>query len=674
LTSDSLLQPGTTVAGYEIDSLLGRGGMAVVYRATQRSLKRTVALKLLATELSGDASFRERFEREGQLQAAIDHLHIVPVYEAGPSEHGLFLAMRLIAGPTLKQLITSNELDPRRSLRLLAQVAQALDAAHSGGLIHRDVKPQNILVGEGDHAYLADFGLIKAPDEVRLTGTGQFMGTIDYVAPETIRGEASGPASDAYALAALLFECLTGQVPFRRNSEAAVLQAQLTEPPPRITDLKPDLPKALDDVIARGLAKDPAQRPAPLAELIREAAAALAGRDPGDAVAATRPSGAGPASSDIAQPTRASAVPPLASASDQATDVRAAGDGGGRDGGGAVSPASPTVASPGPTAAGPAAVGRDTRVSSGNGPAIAIVAVLAIVAIAAGFLIGHSGRKTASATPSGNLATAGPLQLRYPASWQLRSAATGVPGMSFASQLTLATTASGGTLTAGEVPQAGGPSLLPAGFAHRIKGGTPKPDQVLLGKVSAYRYTDLNVPGAGGPVTVYVVPTTAGVATIACVASGTATTRFADRCGQLAATLTLVGGSAYPLAPIPAYARQLSSVFAQLRGAVAPAVAQLGGARTPAAQASAARAVARAYASAASKLGATAVSPLAAPAQHGVVAALARLARGYTAAARAASSGSASRYVSAGRDISGGSTDLTSALRSLSKLGYRVRA
>ena len=137
--------------------------MGAVYEATQLSLNRVVALKLLAPNLSDDPGFRARFEREGQVQAALDHEHIVTVYEAGQSEYGLFLAMRLIAGPTLKHLILDGELDPRRSVRLLAQVAYALDAAHEAGLIHRDIKPQNILIGKGDHAYLADFGLIKAP-------------------------------------------------------------------------------------------------------------------------------------------------------------------------------------------------------------------------------------------------------------------------------------------------------------------------------------------------------------------------------------------------------------------------------------------------------------------------------------------------------------------------------
>ena len=231
--------------------------MGAVYQATQLSLHRVVALKLLAPNLSDDPGFRARFEREGQVQAGLDHEHIVPVYEAGQSEYGLFLAMRLIAGPTLKRLILDGDLDPRRSVRLLAQVAYALDAAHEAGLIHRDIKPQNILIGKGDHAYLADFGLIKAPDEARLTGTGQFIGTIDYVAPEQIQGDPATPASDCYALTGVLYECLTGEVPFPKPSEAATLHAHVMSPPPTVSERRPDLPPALDAVIAQGMAKDP---------------------------------------------------------------------------------------------------------------------------------------------------------------------------------------------------------------------------------------------------------------------------------------------------------------------------------------------------------------------------------------------------------------------------------
>jgi len=249
--------------------------MGAVYEATQLSLNRVVALKLLAPNLSDDPGFRARFEREGQVQAALDHEHIVSVYEAGQSDYGLFLAMRLIAGPTLKGLILDGQLDPRRSVRLLAQVAIALDAAHEAGLIHRDIKPQNILIGRGDHAYLADFGLIKAPDEARLTGTGQFIGTIDYVAPEQIQGDPATPASDVYALTGVLYECLTGEVPFPKPSEAATLHAHVMSPPPTVTERRPDLPPALDGVIAQGMAKDPWSRPSRAAELIQSASRAL---------------------------------------------------------------------------------------------------------------------------------------------------------------------------------------------------------------------------------------------------------------------------------------------------------------------------------------------------------------------------------------------------------------
>jgi serine/threonine protein kinase len=249
--------------------------MGAVYQATQLSLNRVVALKLLAPNLGDDPGFRARFEREGQVQAGLDHDHIVPVYEAGQSEYGLFLAMRLISGPTLKHLILDDQLDPRRTVRILAQVANALDTAHRAGLIHRDIKPQNILIGDRDHAYLADFGLIKAPDEARLTGTGQFIGTIDYVAPEQVQGDPATPASDIYALTGVLYECLTGEVPYPKPSEAATLHAHVMHPPPVLSERRPDLPPALDGVIAQGMAKDPWSRPSQAAELIQAASRAL---------------------------------------------------------------------------------------------------------------------------------------------------------------------------------------------------------------------------------------------------------------------------------------------------------------------------------------------------------------------------------------------------------------
>ena len=282
-----MLSQGTIVSGYRVDGVLGEGGMGVVYRATQLSLNRTVALKILATELSEDAAFRERFRREGLLQAAIDHEHIVTVYEAGDTEHGLFLAMRLIRGPTLKDMILAGELDAERTLRILSQVAGALDTAHDVGLTHRDIKPQNILIGANDHAYLADFGLTQASDEVSLTETGQFIGTIDYVAPEQIQGQGATAQSDVYSLTAVLFEALTGVVPVCPAERGrGPVRAHRGASAKRHRG-RSELPPEIDVVVARGMAKVPADRYESAGELVREAEAAFG--DEAAAATALRP-------------------------------------------------------------------------------------------------------------------------------------------------------------------------------------------------------------------------------------------------------------------------------------------------------------------------------------------------------------------------------------------------
>ena len=235
--------------------------MAVVYSATQLDLDRQVALKVIADELSQSPEFVARFRREGRLQAALEHPNAVTVYEAGESVLGLYLAMRLIPGSTLALLMQERALDAPRALRLLGQVADALDAAHAAGLVHRDVKPQNVLVGDADDAYLGDFGLMRVGGAAGMTATGGLLGTIAYLAPEVIQGEEAVPASDRYAFAAMTFECLTGTVVYPRGTEAAVLYAHTSEPPPRASSRRRALPEALDEVFAKALAKDPAGRP-----------------------------------------------------------------------------------------------------------------------------------------------------------------------------------------------------------------------------------------------------------------------------------------------------------------------------------------------------------------------------------------------------------------------------
>src|SRR5438874_1944447 len=266
------------VAGYRIVELLGRGGMSVVYRAEHVRLGRAAALKLLGAPF-GDADHRERFLRESKLAASLDHPGIVPVFDAGEEDGLLYIAMAYVEGSDLKKLLVHEEKLPlRRALRILGQVASALDAAHARGLVHRDVKPANILVGPGDRAYLSDFGVVKELAGAGTTRTGSFVGTIEYCAPEQIEGKDVDARADVYALACVLYECVVGTSPFHRSSDVAVLNAHLHASPPKLTRAAPDLPAALEPVLAKALSKSPLDRYGSCGELVAAARGAASER------------------------------------------------------------------------------------------------------------------------------------------------------------------------------------------------------------------------------------------------------------------------------------------------------------------------------------------------------------------------------------------------------------
>jgi ABC-type branched-subunit amino acid transport system substrate-binding protein len=241
---------GTTFASYRVESLLGRGGMGVVYLAHDPSLERPVALKLIAPELLQDEEFRARFLREPKLAASLDHPNVIPIYEAGEHEGQLYLAMRYVKGTDLRaELEREGKLSPERTIDVLAQMAGALDAAHDRGLVHRDVKPANVLLDEAGHPYLTDFGITK-PAGGDSTDTGQMVGTLDYLAPEQIRGEEIDGSTDCYALACVLYECLTGTPPFRRRSEAETLWAHMQGDPAPLRG-QPELNRVIDTALAK---------------------------------------------------------------------------------------------------------------------------------------------------------------------------------------------------------------------------------------------------------------------------------------------------------------------------------------------------------------------------------------------------------------------------------------
>jgi len=268
---------GKVIAGYRIEERVGRGGMGVVYRAEHLNLRRRAAIKIIAPDLAESEGFRERFTREARIAAALQHPNIVTVYDAGEVDGLLYLAMQYIEGFDLSAMLRrEGRLRPYRAVDVCRQVAAALDAAHAMGLIHRDVKPANVLI-EGRTAFLTDFGLTKRLDgtHTELTRAGDVVGTIHYVAPEQIEGTQVSARSDVYSLGCLLYHCLSGQVPFARDTDVAVIYAHLSEDPPRLSTVRPELAGGLDAVIAKALDKSPDRRFPTCGDLINAARAVI---------------------------------------------------------------------------------------------------------------------------------------------------------------------------------------------------------------------------------------------------------------------------------------------------------------------------------------------------------------------------------------------------------------
>ena len=279
------LSAGDEFAGYRIERSLGRGGMGVLYLAIELGLERRVALKLIAPEAAADEVFARRFAEESRIAASIEHPNVVPIYSAGEEDGIPFIAMRYVSGSDLgRRLAREGRLEPPAVARLIAQVGNGLDAIHAAGLVHRDVKPANVLLSDAggeDHAYITDFGVARnVATESGLTQTGRFVGTLDYVAPEQISGGPVDARVDVYALGCLLFKLLTGEVPFPREGEAARLYAHLHDPPPAPSLHATAVSMALDDVVIRAMSKQPGDRYPSAGDLGRAAVAALSGSNP----------------------------------------------------------------------------------------------------------------------------------------------------------------------------------------------------------------------------------------------------------------------------------------------------------------------------------------------------------------------------------------------------------
>ena len=433
---------GDELAGYRLRGVLGRGGMSVVYEAENPRLGSTVALKVLAPELATNDLFRARFLRESRIAASLNHPNVIPIYDMGAHEDLLFIAMRYVVGADLRAVLKAKRaLTPDQALLLIGQAGRALDAAHRNGLVHRDVKPGNILIERGsddesepDHVYLSDFGLSKhAASRSGLTATGEFMGTIDYISPEQIRGHPVDGRADIYSLGCVLYECLTGRVPFSKDINAAVIWAHVEEMPTAPSSVQPTLPPSIDHALAKAMAKDPADRYATCRELIAAARAALPGATPAVPHSATVLSGRS-AAAEPASPSLAGSVAPAAGAAPDRDATSAAAAAVSQETTPGSPPVYPRPEPPSPTDEAPSvpsSAGPPPAVLSPAGPSPAgpppagpppagppatarprlrlILAVLTglvvVIAAAGGWLIGHNGNhrtNSASSTSTSN--------------------------------------------------------------------------------------------------------------------------------------------------------------------------------------------------------------------------------------------------------------------------------
>jgi len=253
--------PRMQLGEYTLGAMVGRGRMGAVHRAVDRRTGEEVAVKVLHDHVAGDREHRHRFAREAAILATVSHPNVIPVFDAGHVEGRMFFVTPLLSGRTLKDVIAEGPIAPERAVAMIEDVAGALDAAHGAGIVHRDVKPGNVLLAHDGTMLLADFGLATGADQGALTAPGSLIGTIDYLAPEHLEGAESEVAADVYALACTAVETLTGEVPFPRETTAAVMYAHVTHPAPSVCERRPALPAALDGVLALGMAKDPGSRP-----------------------------------------------------------------------------------------------------------------------------------------------------------------------------------------------------------------------------------------------------------------------------------------------------------------------------------------------------------------------------------------------------------------------------
>ena len=702
--------------------------MGVVYEATQLSLDRKVALKLLTAELSADAGFRERFRHEARIQGAMDHPNIVTVHEAGESDYGLFIAMELIRGATLKDLIVGRELDAGRTLRILSQVADALDSAHEFGLIHRDIKPHNILVraGRRDHAFLADFGVTKVRGGTNLTKTGHFVGTVDYMAPEQIRGEPATRETDIYALGTVLYECLSGAVPFPKDSDVAVMYAHLADPPPTITSERPELPPQLDAVISTAMAKNPSERYSSAMRMIEAFEGAL-GADGQAAVSIPGPV-EGHRSWDCGR--TASPTPPPAQPARTRPGWRRRRRLRPRSAQLRLRPPKssrarrrsssrrlsrrrrlrrPRSARPRPSRSprwrhraprsaprpSPATLFRPPRPRLRPAPSpsfqprprpaapserkefpwVWVLAAALIIALAAGgYFVGHAGGKKSSSSETGAISVQN-ATVDAPSGWHEISAPK-IPDLPLRQAVAMSPAASNGMVMG--LANLKYPWLLPNGvIGHEVAQAktayNQRPHIVKIGPLQAWRTSGVSFSSSGKPLYTFIYfPQGKSATTMAVCYSKTGSVSHLLDCEKAASGITISGAKLYDLLPSKTYASGLDSALSALSKTKSVPYQTLKSAKTPSAQAKAARQIATAYSVVAKDVKKLKPTPYAQPENQKIYKAMVTAAGAWRTLGAAAAAKSSSRYSAASKRVASAEARLSSAISELKNLGYSV--
>ncbi len=671
-----------SVGRYEILEELGRGGMATVYLARQGDLDRLVALKELSSFRQSDPSFTQRFLRESRLAGSLSHPNIVTVHEYFESDGVPYIAMEYVPGGSLRPHIGHMPLT--QVAGVLEGILSALDHAEQRHIVHRDLKPENVMVTAEGRVKLTDFGIAKATGQAYrgsfMTAAGMTVGTPNYMAPEQAMGQDVGPWTDLYSVGVMAFEMFVGEVPFHDTEEPmAVLMRQVKDPIPPPRSLNPDLDPAISDWIERLLVKDPEQRVRAASEAwdqFEEIVLELVGPR-------WRRAALLPALSTTTTVPRATArlTPPTTPrrlTTSEAPTRRVQG----RD-----APAlAPTV-----MPRRPARRSHDDREPPERprprrrGPwlMLALTALAALVALAAAFGKPHSAdrasrgsdARAAPAAPTERLAGA-QLALRVPRGWSRRASA---PDLGLPLGHAIAAGAPGGAVVEFGVmtdAAAGNSALLPAAFlgsTGQPAGTLPPRTAVRLPgqRLGAWRYRDLRPAGTDRVLTVYTVPTTTGVATVACAAPAAQASAFAAQCEAVAGSLEVLDGRPYPVGPSPAYANALNAATASLQQTTTVQEAKLQAARTLATQAAAARTLAGSYETAAARLAVLDLSPADRDANRQFVTALRRLAKAYRKAGGAATAGDAARYRAASAAVPDAKARVSSALAGLQAAGYQ---